>query len=194
MGFQRILVAIDRSPVATMVFEETLKLAFTYDSKLMLLHCFNLQTWEEFVLAIDTAFGLSGKQKLKQIQQKYEQEMEQTRQWIQSYCKQSIAYGVATEYYCPVGEPSSWICEVAQNWHADLIVLGRRNRRKLVEILQGRVSDRVIHHASCSVLIIQEPRIFSFPNNHKLRHRQNAPISRGFFFPAKRSLRLAEVS
>lgn len=30
--------------------------------------------------------------------------------------------------------------EVAQNWHADLIVLGRRNRRKLVEILQ--ISDR----------------------------------------------------
>jgi nucleotide-binding universal stress UspA family protein len=194
MGFQRILVAIDRSPVAAMVVEETLKLAFTYDSNLMLLHCFTSQTWEEFYLTIDTAFGLSGKQKLNQLQHKYEQEMEQTRQWMQTYCKQSIAHGVSTEYYCPVGEPSSQICEFAQNWCADLIVLGRRNRRKLIEILQGRVSDRVVHHASCSVLIIQEPRVFGFQNNHQLLRRQNVPNSRGLFFPAKRSLRLAEVS
>lgn len=90
MGFQRILVAIDRSPVATMVFEETLKLAFTYDSNLMLLHCVTSQTWEEFYLAIDTAFGLSGKQKLNQLQQKYEQEIEMDARLPVGYTQQKI--------------------------------------------------------------------------------------------------------
>lgn len=194
MGFQRILAAIDRSSAAATVFEETLKLAFTHESHLMLLHCFNSQTWEEISLAIDTAFGLSGKHKLKQLQQENSQEIERIRKWMQTYSLQALAHGISTEYYCPVGEPSFRICEFAQNWRADLIILGRRNSRSLVEILKRRVSDRVIHHAPCSVLIVQEPRLWSSQHNNPILHHQNVPIFRGFFFPMKRSLRLSEFN
>ncbi len=38
---------------------------------------------------------------------------------------------------------------------ADLIVLGRRGRTGLAEALLGSVSNYVLHHAPCSVLVVQ---------------------------------------
>lgn len=162
MSFSRILVALDRSPVAATVFEQTLKLAFTDESSLLLIHCLSSKTWEEFSPMIDVAFGWAGKKKLWQLQQEALQDMEEARKLMQTYHQQATERGISTEYYCPVGEPSFRISEFAQNWRADLIILGRRGRKSLVEILMGSVSDRIIHHAPCPVLIIQEPKICSF--------------------------------
>jgi nucleotide-binding universal stress UspA family protein len=54
------------------------------------------------------------------------------------------------------GDPGHSICESAQNWGADLIVLGRRGRTGFAEAFLGSVSNYVVHHASCSVFVIQE--------------------------------------
>ena len=45
--------------------------------------------------------------------------------------------------------------ESSQNWEADLIVIGRRGHQGLSEILLGSVSNYVVHHAPCSVLVVQ---------------------------------------
>lgn len=193
MSFQRILVAIDCSPAAATVFEQTLKLAFTHESSVMLVHCLTSKTWEEFSLMMDSAFGLAAKEKLRQLQQKNWQEMEQARKLMQTYCAQATAHGIPTQYYCPVGEPSFRICEFAHNWCADLIIVGRRSRRGLLEILLGGVSDRVVRQAPCSVLIVQEPRVFSFQGNDSLLRRHDWRTARAFFFPSRRSPRLAGV-
>lgn len=50
------------------------------------------------------------------------------------------------------------ICELARNWNADLIILGRRGRTGLSELLLGSVSNYVLHHAPCSVLTVQQPK------------------------------------
>jgi nucleotide-binding universal stress UspA family protein len=44
---------------------------------------------------------------------------------------------------------------VARTWNADLIVIGRRGLRGLAEMFLGSVSNHVIHHAHCSVLVVQ---------------------------------------
>jgi nucleotide-binding universal stress UspA family protein len=56
---------------------------------------------------------------------------------------------------CQLGEAGSLICKAAQNWGTDLIVIGRRGHRWLSEILLGSVSNYVVHHALCSVLVVQ---------------------------------------
>ncbi|MEM9907768.1 MAG: universal stress protein [Cyanobacteria bacterium P01_D01_bin.44] len=66
-------------------------------------------------------------------------------------------HGVATEWTQAVGEPGRQICQVARDWQADLILIGRHNRSGLSELWIGSVSNYVMHHAGCSVIVVQAP-------------------------------------
>jgi nucleotide-binding universal stress UspA family protein len=57
-----------------------------------------------------------------------------------------------------LGDPKSRILDVAEEWHADLIVLGSRGRTKLDHFLMGNVSDGIARHATCSVEIVRIPK------------------------------------
>lgn len=54
-----------------------------------------------------------------------------------------------------MGDPKSKILDVAEEWHADLIVLGSHGRKGLDRFLMGSVSDAVARHACCSVEIVR---------------------------------------
>ena len=62
--------------------------------------------------------------------------------------------GIPTESKCEVGHPGSLIRDLAMNWSADLIVMGRRGLSGLQEVFLGSVSNYILHHAPCSVLIV----------------------------------------
>jgi nucleotide-binding universal stress UspA family protein len=62
---------------------------------------------------------------------------------------------VPTELTQSLGDPGQIICHIADTWGADLIVIGRRCRTGLNELILGSASNYVLHHASCSVLISQ---------------------------------------
>jgi nucleotide-binding universal stress UspA family protein len=51
------------------------------------------------------------------------------------------------------GSPHRRIVEVANGVGASLIVIGSRGRSGLAAL--GSVSERVVHHADCSVLIVR---------------------------------------
>jgi nucleotide-binding universal stress UspA family protein len=53
------------------------------------------------------------------------------------------------------GEPRSRILDIASEWQADIIVLGCHGRKGLERFLMGSVSERVAHHAPCSVQIVR---------------------------------------
>ena len=53
------------------------------------------------------------------------------------------------------GDPKSQIIDVANAWHADMIVLGSHGRTGLSRFLIGSVSQAVVRHAHCSVEIIR---------------------------------------
>jgi nucleotide-binding universal stress UspA family protein len=54
-----------------------------------------------------------------------------------------------------MGDAKSKILDVAEEWHADLIVLGSHGRKGLNRFLMGGVSDAVTRHACCSVEIVR---------------------------------------
>lgn len=54
------------------------------------------------------------------------------------------------------GSPGRAIVEEAEEWGADLIVVGSHGYGFWGRALLGSVSDKVIHQAHCSVLIIRE--------------------------------------
>ncbi len=55
------------------------------------------------------------------------------------------------------GDPKSQIIDKANEWHADMIVLGSHGRTGLTRFLMGSVSQDVVRHAHCSVEIIRTP-------------------------------------
>jgi nucleotide-binding universal stress UspA family protein len=58
-----------------------------------------------------------------------------------------------------LGNPEQQIVEKARDWKADLIVVGSHGRGFWGRLI-GSVSNDVVHHAPCSVLVVRTPREF----------------------------------
>jgi len=53
------------------------------------------------------------------------------------------------------GSPDSRIVEAAENFGADLVIVGSHGYNRWERLLLGSVSDSVVHHAPCSVLVVR---------------------------------------
>jgi|SRR5580765_7974591 len=53
------------------------------------------------------------------------------------------------------GSPDGRIVETAEEMGADLIVIGSHGYKQWERLLLGSVSDSVVHHAHCSVLVVR---------------------------------------
>jgi len=82
---------------------------------------------------------------------------QQVEKHLASYEQQAASQGVSVELKCyeATGSVGSQICQIAQDLNVDLIVLGRKGHNAITEALLGSVSNHVMHHAPCAVLIIQ---------------------------------------
>lgn len=56
------------------------------------------------------------------------------------------------------GSPRSVILEEAEDWGADLIVVGSHGYRAWERFLLGSVSQSVVSHAKCSVEVVRQPQ------------------------------------
>jgi nucleotide-binding universal stress UspA family protein len=55
------------------------------------------------------------------------------------------------------GSPERELVEQATEWRADLIVVGSHGRGFWSRLTLGSVTDAVVHHAPCSVLVVRPP-------------------------------------
>ncbi|MBW4514861.1 MAG: universal stress protein [Timaviella obliquedivisa GSE-PSE-MK23-08B] len=159
MSFQKVLVALDRSLQASAVFEQAMsEVKARGKGSLMLVHALRMDAElpTGSFMGLGTIADLDTYGILRRVQQeKIQQERDKAIAWLQPYQQQAIAQGIVTELTCLVGTPGAGICELAQSWGADLIVLGRRGHQGLTEVMMGSVSNYVVHHAPCSVLVVQ---------------------------------------
>jgi nucleotide-binding universal stress UspA family protein len=63
--------------------------------------------------------------------------------------------GVATEVVETAGNPAEEIIRAAEASDCDLVVLGAYGRGAIQRFLLGSVSDRVVRHAPCPVLVVR---------------------------------------
>lgn len=54
------------------------------------------------------------------------------------------------------GHPARAVLDAAEEAGADLIVMGNRGRGGFTKVLLGSVSQHVLHHARCPVLVIRD--------------------------------------
>ena len=64
------------------------------------------------------------------------------------------AAGVAGEARLEFGSPRETICRIANDEGFDLVILGRRGMGEIRDALFGAVSNHVLHHVHCPVLLI----------------------------------------
>jgi nucleotide-binding universal stress UspA family protein len=64
--------------------------------------------------------------------------------------------GEVAEIHARLGKPDAEIVGLADELGAGLIVLGSRGLGSLRRVLMGSVSDSVVRHAHCPVLIVRE--------------------------------------
>lgn len=62
--------------------------------------------------------------------------------------------GLEVMTHAEAGEPAEAILQVAEREGADLIVVGNKGMTGASRFLLGSVPDKVSHHASCSILIV----------------------------------------
>lgn len=155
--FQRIVVALDRSHSSRSVLEEAIALGRPATR-------FNLVTVVQPVemdyaapgyLSVEGMHSAWTTEMYQSRIASWQQHQQETEQWLRSQVDYVQRQQLRADCTCPVGPAGSTLCEIATTWQADLIIMGRRGRSGLSELLLGSVSNYVMHHAPCSVLTVQ---------------------------------------
>jgi nucleotide-binding universal stress UspA family protein len=135
----RILLATDLAPAADGAADEAILLARDLGAVLLV------------VSVID---GLRGHE-----MEKFPERMDQRRATregaAQSVVVRGRRAGVNVSFLVWEGEPGPAIVEAAESERVDLVVVGSRGRSRVERAVLGSVSDHVIRHAHCPVLIVR---------------------------------------
>ena len=158
--YQKILIALDMSQMAETVFNHGLSLAKQEtNSRLLLLHILSTEE-DNSPLPIPSdlteMYPAAGNDlTLETWKEQWEAFEASGVKMLESYQNKATETDITTEIQQIYGNPGSRICKVAKEWHADVIVMGHRGLSGLQEFFLGSVSNYVLHHAPCSVLIGQ---------------------------------------
>ncbi|WP_315789792.1 universal stress protein [Fischerella sp. JS2] len=155
--FKKILIALDSSEMGKHVFEQGFALAKMTGASLLLLHVLSSEEEGSPYIPVSTFDYYSGmwEQVCEFHQQEWDKWKHQGVEMLQSFCAQANTANVNAEFRQISGTPSRVICDLAASWGADLIVIGRRGHSGLAELFLGSVSNYVLHHAPCSVHVVQ---------------------------------------
>ncbi|MGK7933844.1 MAG: universal stress protein [Microcystaceae cyanobacterium] len=153
MTYQKVFAAIDQSDLGKQVFEQAVAIAKPDGASLMLFHCLPLENAD--ITPYTTLYNEDIADFSRSIQEELQAQTNEVNKWLEDYGKIAIAQGIKTEWNCKIGDPSRWIRDEANTWEADLIVIGRRGLKGIAEMFLGSVSNYIVHHANCSVLVVQ---------------------------------------
>lgn len=148
----KILIATDGSDYSTAAVRECCRMIIRPGSAEVLI----VSAFEDAHPISAEPFALSADyyQKLEDaVRQMAEKSIEEARDALRAaFPNGDVA--IATEVL--QGAPDQQIIEKAKEWNADLIVVGSHGRGFWGRLL-GSVSNGVVHHAPCSVLVVRKP-------------------------------------
>ncbi|WP_017305681.1 universal stress protein [Spirulina subsalsa] len=150
---QRILIPLDQSKHTDKILALGLQMAKQEKAGVMLLHC---QPLEDRIDYFREAYSEEFLHRTQALQNEIVQNTQRDEKWLSDYAQEAIAQEIPTEWEIKQGDAGFWIRKVAETWQADLIVIGRQGHSTLTEFFLGSVSNYVIHHAPCSVLVHQK--------------------------------------
>jgi nucleotide-binding universal stress UspA family protein len=140
----RILLATDGSEQAELAVLRAVELADATDSELHVVH---VGVVPIFLKSYPGTLGYYGKL--------YEQIEEDSRELLRELSwRVKVAGGTVAGTHLRMGAVDLEIVALAKELGADLIVMGCRGHRGIRRAIEGSISDGVIRHAPCPVLVV----------------------------------------
>jgi nucleotide-binding universal stress UspA family protein len=141
----RILLATDGSEEAELAALRAMDLAQRTDSELHVVHVGVVPT---LLVSYPGTLGYEGKL--------YEQIEEDSSELLRKESWQvKVAGGTVAGAHLRMGKVDREIVALAKELGADLIVMGCRGHRGIRRAIEGSVSDGVIRHSPCPVLVVR---------------------------------------
>jgi nucleotide-binding universal stress UspA family protein len=155
--FNQLIVALDYSEFARPVLDEAISLAGAMGAQLMLLHVLSPEDSPGYQLSLYAEGYYPPLNDSDLYYQEWSAFKNRSLQHLEADTDTAKAAGVSAEFTQLYGSPGSSICEFARHWNADLILMGRHGRTGIREFLLGSVSNYVLHHGHCAVLVLNPP-------------------------------------
>jgi len=140
--FKQILVPIDFSPHSTAAFELAVEIARAFDSKIRLLHCYQIQPGgiSPYGIAIPSSY--------------FAEIRDAATQQLEAWQEEHVPAGVAVDSSLMSDTPSESILASAKEIGADLIVMGTRGLSGFKHVMLGSVAERTVRLAPCPVMTV----------------------------------------
>jgi nucleotide-binding universal stress UspA family protein len=168
---QKILVAIGDSPDSEQIFAAGLALAQKFGAQMLLLHVLDPLVPHGLSTVASPLVGgilpMTNDVAIEEYVQTWKEYERQGIERLQALAERAKEHHVKTEILQNYGDSGPLICEAAKNWSAEalaepigtIIVMGRNQKSLLSEAFLGSTSNYVLHHAACSVMVVQLPAV-----------------------------------
>ena len=155
--FKRIFVALDRGDTCLCLFNQAIALAQVTGAKLMLLSVLTPETDADLLMPVSSGLDYYSLSMSEALWEMYRVKLEKYEakglERLRNFTEKAQVAGVQAEFTQTFGNPGQAICNLARTWEADLIMVGTHGRKGINEMILGSVSNYVMHHAPCSVLV-----------------------------------------
>ncbi|EOT30613.1 universal stress protein [Enterococcus saccharolyticus] len=140
--YKRIMVAVDGSKEAELAFRKAVNVARRNQAELLLVHVIDTRAFQT-VTSFDTVLA--------------EQATDLAKESLTEYAETAKSNGVpAVETMIEYGSPKAIIAkQLPADKEVDLIMLGATGLNAVERLFIGSVSEYVIRHAPCDVLIVR---------------------------------------
>jgi nucleotide-binding universal stress UspA family protein len=152
--FQKILVPLDGSEHSLKALEEAAQIAEKFSGKITLIHVFSVQP---IMISEPSAVSSLNMPILTgaEVSMMIEAARKYGNRILDDGQQRTKGAKVQVEKMLVEGHAVQEIARVSNEGSFDLIVIGARGVSHMREMLLGSVTDGVIHHAHCPVLVIK---------------------------------------
>jgi len=141
----KILIAVDGSPFSDTAIEEVARRPWPAGSKVLVVTAF-----EAPVAATPDIWTLPTDY-FEQVERSIRMRADSVMETAVAKLKAALAPDIEVKGKCINGAPKRVILDEAENWKADLIVVGSHGYPAWERLLLGSVSQAIVSHARCSV-------------------------------------------
>ncbi|MCZ7528694.1 MAG: universal stress protein [Acidimicrobiia bacterium] len=146
MSARRIVVGVDGSPGSEAAVRWCVEAAPALEAEVVVVHAVDLPIYPVPPLG----FVLP-----PQLDDEWRARIHETLE--DEWCAPLREAGIPYRAVLVEGSPARALLDSVETAEADLVVVGRRGRGGLAELLLGSVSQHVVHHATVPVLVVPPP-------------------------------------